>query len=253
MATAGMSGRAALITGSSRGIGLASAKALLERGAGVCLTGRDPDSLAAVAADLAVPDRVVVAAGDSADPDHRRAAVELTVGTFGSIDYLVNNTGTGTAAPLLDTDPEDLRTIFDANVVAGLSFARLARDAYMGEHGGAIVNVASVAGFRTASNIGAYALSKAALIQATTQLAYEMGPDVRVNAVAPAIVRTQFAAALYDGREAEIAANYPLRRLGIPEDVAGAVAFLLSNEAAWITGQTVVIDGGLFANSVIDF
>jgi len=93
--------------------------------------------------------------------------------------------------------------------------------------------------------LGWYAVSKAALIHLTTELAYQLGPDVRVNAVAPAIVKTQFAKALYEGREGDVAAAYPMKRLGAPEDVGGAVSFLLSRDAAWVTGQTLVVDGGV--------
>jgi 3-oxoacyl-[acyl-carrier protein] reductase len=115
----------------------------------------------------------------------------------------------------------------------------------MARHGGAIVNISSIAGTKPAPGLGAYAVSKAALIHLTSQLALELSPTIRVNAVAPAIVKTQFATALYQDREEDVAAGYALRRLGVPSDVAGAVAFLASADADWITGQTLVIDGGV--------
>jgi len=115
----------------------------------------------------------------------------------------------------------------------------------MGEHGGSVVNVASIAGLRASPGIGMYGVSKAALIRLTAELAVELGPGIRVNAVAPAVVKTKFATALYEGREEEVAAAYPLKRLGVPEDIAGAVAFLLSDQASWITGQVLVLDGGV--------
>jgi NAD(P)-dependent dehydrogenase (short-subunit alcohol dehydrogenase family) len=115
----------------------------------------------------------------------------------------------------------------------------------MREHGGSILNVASVGGLRSGSPIGAYNASKAALIHLTRQLATEMGPAVRVNAIAPAVVKTKFARALYEGREDEVASHYPLKRLGRPEDTAKLAAFLLSDDASWITGETVTIDGGI--------
>jgi NAD(P)-dependent dehydrogenase (short-subunit alcohol dehydrogenase family) len=121
-----------------------------------------------------------------------------------------------------------------------------ARRAGLGEHpGAAVVNVASVAGLRPSPPIGIYGASKAALIHATAELAFELAPAIRVNAVAPAIVKTVFATALYSGREAEVTAQYPLGRLGVPEDVASVVTFLASDDAAWMTGQTLVVDGGL--------
>jgi NAD(P)-dependent dehydrogenase (short-subunit alcohol dehydrogenase family) len=111
--------------------------------------------------------------------------------------------------------------------------------------GGSIVNISSVSGVRPAPGIAFYGVTKAALIHLTEELAVELAPKVRVNAVAPAIVKTRFATALYEGREEKVAAGYPLGRLGVPEDVAGTVAFLCSPDAAWITGQTIVIDGGV--------
>jgi NAD(P)-dependent dehydrogenase (short-subunit alcohol dehydrogenase family) len=114
----------------------------------------------------------------------------------------------------------------------------------MGERGGAVVNIASVAGVSTSPGIGMYGVSKSAVVGLTRQLAAELAPKIRVNAVAPAAVKTAFAKALYEGREQEVAGKYPLKRLGVPADVAGPVTFLLSDDAAWVTGQTLVIDGG---------
>src|ERR1700677_2189352 len=115
----------------------------------------------------------------------------------------------------------------------------------MADHGGAIVNVASVGGLRPAPGIAFYGASKAMLIHLTQELALELAPAVRVNAVAPAVVKTKFASALYEGREEQGSAAYPPRRLGVPEDVGSLVAFLLSDEASWITGQVIVPDGGI--------
>jgi len=246
-------GRTALVTSASRGIGLATAAALLAGGANVCLTARRREPLEAAAATLGPPERVLAVAGDSGDPAHRAEAVERTLERFGALDLLVNNTGVNDAyAPLLDTDLDAVRSTFETNVVAALDWVARAHRASMGARGGAVVNVASIAGLRSAAMIGAYAISKAAVVQMTRQLASELGPQVRVNAVAPAVVRTRFASALFEDREDAVAAGYPLRRLGAPEDVAGAVAFLLSDEAAWITGETLLVDGGLFAASAID-
>jgi 3-oxoacyl-[acyl-carrier protein] reductase len=115
----------------------------------------------------------------------------------------------------------------------------------MDEHGGAIVNVSSVSSIRAAPGIGFYGASKAMLTHLTQELAVELGPGVRVNAVAPAVVKTKFATALYEGREDDVAAAYPLKRLGVPDDIGGVVAFLLSEDAAWLTGQSIVVDGGV--------
>jgi NAD(P)-dependent dehydrogenase (short-subunit alcohol dehydrogenase family) len=144
----------------------------------------------------------------------------------------------------VDLDAAVVRKILDVNVVSHFEWTQRVLRAWMAEHGGAIVNIASVAALRPAPGIGIYGMSKAAIIYLTEQLALELAPKVRVNAVAPAVVKTVFAKALYEGREAEVAARYPLGRLGEPEDVGAAVAVLLSDQASWITGQTMVLDGG---------
>lgn len=236
----------AVVTGASRGIGLQIARELVERGARVCITARNPEPLAEAVRDLGGPDHAIFVAGKADDPAHQAEAVARTMEAFGRLDLLVNNTGINPYyGPLLDTDPGVAAKILAVNVLAPLAWTRLARDAWMGEHGGAVVNVASIAGIRSSTNIGVYGVSKAALIRLTTELATDLGPNIRVNAVAPAVVKTKFAEALYEGREEEAARAYPLARLGVPEDIAGAVAFLLSSDAAWITGQTLVIDGGV--------
>ncbi len=239
-------GRVALVTGASRGIGLGIAEILSARGARVCVTARDADALAAVVEGLGGSDRVLGVPGKADDAEHASAAVAATIAAFGRLDLLVNNAGINPVyGPSLDADPRAVRKIFEVNVFAALTWTKLARDAWMGEHGGAVVNIASIGGLRTTANIGLYGVSKAALIALTAQLGSELAPKIRVNAVAPAVVKTKFAAALYEGHEEQAAAAYPMGRLGVPSDVAGAVAFLLSDEASWITGQTLVIDGGV--------
>lgn len=146
---------------------------------------------------------------------------------------------------MVELDPAVARKIVDVNCIAALSWIQKVHQAWMAKHGGAIVNVSSVAGIRSSPNIGFYGATKAMLNSITELLAVELGPDIRVNAVAPAVVKTKFATALYEGREDEVAQVYPLKRLGEPEDIGSAVAFLLSDDASWITGQTVVIDGGV--------
>jgi NAD(P)-dependent dehydrogenase (short-subunit alcohol dehydrogenase family) len=238
--------RVAIVTGASRGIGLAIAAELVRQGAKVCVTARRPEPLAEAVVELGGSDAAIAVAGKADDADHQAQAVARTIETFGRLDMLVNNTGINPVyGPVLDADPAVAAKIFAVNVLAPLAWTRRARDAWMGEHGGSVVNVSSVAGLRPSPGIGLYGVSKAALIRLTTELAVELGPRIRVNAVAPAVVKTKFATALYEGREEQVSAAYPLKRLGVPEDIGGAVAFLLSDQASWITGQVLVLDGGV--------
>ncbi|MCE3550019.1 SDR family oxidoreductase [Pseudonocardia sp. RS11V-5] len=248
-ATGDLAGRAALVTGASRGIGLAVAAELLSRGASVTITGRKQPDLEAAAAELGAPDRVLTVAGNAGDPVHREEAVARTVEAFGNVAILVNNAGINPQyGPLVDADLGAVSKIFDVNVVAPLGFVQLAYRAWMRDHGGAVVNVASMAGIRATGVIGAYGASKGALIRLTEELAGQLGPGIRVNAVAPAVVKTRFAAALYEHDEQGVANGYPLKRLGTPEDVAAAVGFLVSDASGWITGETVRLDGGALAS-----
>ncbi|MET8836056.1 SDR family oxidoreductase [Micromonospora sp. NPDC004540] len=238
-------GRTAIVTGASRGIGLAIAERLVAEGARVVVTGRKQEALDEAVARLGAG-RAVGVAGHADDPDHQAEVVTRAVDTFGSADLLVNNTGINPAyGPLVELDLTAARKVFEVNCLAALSWVQQVHRAWMGSHGGAVVNVSSVAGVRPAAGIGFYGASKAMLTHLTQQLAVELGPDIRVNAVAPAVVKTRFATALYEGREEQVAAAYPLRRLGVPTDVGSVVAFLLSADAAWITGQLLVVDGGL--------
>ena len=239
-------GRTAIVTGASRGIGLAVAQRLVDEGARVVITGRRAEALDAAVTQLGGPEHALGVAGHSDDLDHQIDTIKRAIETFGSADLLVNNTGINPVyGGLIDVDLDAARKIVDVNVLAALSWTQQLHRVWLGQHGGAVVNVGSVAGMKPAPGIGMYGASKAMLTHVTKELAVELGPDVRVNAVAPAVVKTKFAAALYEGKEEAVAASYPLKRLGVPEDIAGAVAFLLSQDASWVTGQVLVIDGGL--------
>lgn len=235
----------AIVTGASRGIGLAIAQRLVDDGANVVITARGEDALIE-AVDALGPERAAYVVGKADDPQHQQETIALAIERFGSLDLLVNNTGINPAyGPLLSLDPAAARKMFEVNVLSALAWIRLAHEAWMSAHGGAIVNIASVAGLRPAPGIAMYGVTKAAVIHLTEELAVELGPGIRVNAVAPAVVKTKFATALYEGREEEVAAAYPLKRLGVPADIAGVVSFLLSEDAGWLTGQTLTIDGGV--------
>jgi NAD(P)-dependent dehydrogenase (short-subunit alcohol dehydrogenase family) len=232
--------RVAIITGGSRGIGLSIARRLVEEGASVVITGRSQESLDAAVAELG-PTATAVA-GKADDGDHRAEVFAHVAERHGRIDHLVNNAGINPAyGPVLETDPAVAHKILAVNVLGTLEWTRDAVNAGLTR---SIVNLSSISALRAAPGIAFYGVSKAAIMNLTIQLAQELAPGIRVNAVAPAVIKTAFARALYEGREAEVAAGYPLARLGEPADVAGPVAFLLSEDAAWITGQTLVIDGG---------
>ncbi|MGV9856653.1 SDR family oxidoreductase [Streptomyces sp. NPDC003442] len=239
------SGKAALITGASRGIGYAIAEAMVARGDKVCITGRNEEALKEAVERLGA-DRAIYVAGKAHDQAHQAAAVERTMEAFGRVDHLVNNAGTNPVySPIADLDLDVIRKVFETNVVSALGFAQRTWKAWQQENGGTIVNIASLAGMSSSPFIAAYGVSKAAMINLTVQLAQEFAPRVRVNAISPAVVKTKFATALYEGREEEAAAAYPLKRLGVPEDIGGAAAFLTSDQSAWVTGQTLVVDGGI--------
>lgn len=246
-----MDGRVAIVTGASRGIGRAIAARLVADGARVCVTGRKPDALKEAAAELGPADRVLPVAGKAHDPSHQAETVQQVIDTFGRLDVLVNNVGISPVfGPIMELELSAAAKILEVNVLSAIGWTQQAHRAYLREHGGVIVNMGSVAGLGVSPGIGMYGVSKAGVINLTKQLAAELGPGVRVNAVAPAVVKTQFAAMLYQGREEDAAAQYALKRLGVPDDVAGAVAFLASDDATWITGQTLVLDGGVTLSGV---
>jgi NAD(P)-dependent dehydrogenase (short-subunit alcohol dehydrogenase family) len=233
-------GRVVLVTGASRGIGFAIAQRVVAEGGQVVITGRKQPGLDAAVGELGSAATAV--AGRADDPEHRTATYAHIAERHGRLDHLVNNTGINPAyGPLLEIEHGVAAKIMEVNVLAALDWTR---DAVASGLTRSVVNIASIAGVSSSPNIAFYGVSNAALINLTTQLAVELAPQLRVNAVAPAVIKTSFARALFEGREEQAAAGYPLGRLGEPADVAGPVTFLLSDDAAWVTGQTLPIDGG---------
>ncbi|MEV0170492.1 SDR family oxidoreductase [Streptomyces sp. NPDC050803] len=237
----GLDGRVALVTGATRGIGLAVARALAGAGMRVCVTARDTAQVRHTAAELGGTGL----AGDIADPGHPPALTELCLRAYGRLDVVVNNAATNQPyGPLMEIDPGAWREAFTVNVEAPLRLVQCAWRAWLGEHGGCVVNICTEGAEHVGPDIGAYGTSKAALLHLTRQLAGELAPRVRVNSVSPGLVRTELARFLWEPREGELAAALPLRRIGEPEDVADAVLWLASDAARWVTGADLLVDGG---------
>lgn len=249
----GLAGKTALVTGASRGIGRAIAFALVAEGANVVLSSRKQDSLDAVAAEIrsayaganVLPKAAHVAHGDEA-----AACVDAAMAEFGSVDVLVNNAGTNPYfGPMVEIDMARAEKTVEINQTSILRWTQLAWQASMAERGGSIVNIASVGGLSTEPGIGYYNVTKAAIIHLTRQFAAELAPRVRVNAIAPGIVRTHLAKALWENHEEFLNNALPLGRIGEPEDIAKAAVFLAGDNASWLTGQTLVVDGGAMIRS----
>lgn len=237
-----LDGKVAVVTGGSRGIGLATASRFVEAGAAVMLTSRKPEGLEAAAASIGGD--VAWFAANAGEPEQAAACIDETMARFGRVDILVNNAGTSPYfGPMLDLDLARAVKTVQVNQTAVLVWTQLVVKASMAEHGGSVVNVASIGGYSVEPWIGWYNVTKAAVIHLTRQLAGELGP-VRVNAIAPGLVRTDLARALWEHGEDAVARRLPLGRIGEPDDVATAVLFLASDAARWITGHTLVVDGG---------
>ncbi|MDA8279161.1 MAG: SDR family oxidoreductase [Actinomycetota bacterium] len=324
-----LDGKVALVTGASRGIGLAIAARMAEAGASVVLTARKPDELRQAAASLgadpegsalpaapgaagastgerppgggtptpggdaahgapgseaghgasgremghvtpggdaghvapgletgtggALPapsgvpgvPAVVWFAANAGEPDQAEACIAATVARFGRLDVLVNNAATNPHyGPLMGIDAGQAAKTVQVNQYGVLAWTQAAWRASMAERGGVVLNISSVGGLSPEPGMGWYGVTKAAVVHLTRQLAAELGPTVRVNAIAPGLVRTAFARVLVDDHGDRVAAHLPLRRIGEPDDVATAALFLASDAASWITGATLVVDGG---------
>jgi NAD(P)-dependent dehydrogenase (short-subunit alcohol dehydrogenase family) len=238
-----LDGRVALITGGSRGIGLAIAREMSASGAQVMVSSRKADALAAAVASL--PGEGAWFAANAGEPDEAEACVAATMERFGRIDVLVNNAATNPyMGTTIDIDRPRLDKTISVNWAGPLMWSQLAWRAWMQEHGGSILNIASIGGLSVETSIGAYNATKAALLHLTRTLAAELAPGVRVNAIAPGLVKTDMARALWEPNEEAIARVMPLARLGEPADIAHAAVFLASEQASWITGTTTVVDGG---------
>lgn len=241
-----LDGKVALVTGASRGIGRAIATRLAEAGADVMISSRKADALEEAAASMDGSDGSVAwHVANAGDPDAAEVCVAATVERFGALDILVNNAAANPYFGLLmDLDLGRADKTVQVNQRALLTWTQCAWRASMADRGGSVLNLSSVGGLLVEQGIGWYNVTKAAVAHLTRQMAYELGPSVRVNALAPGLVKTDFARALWEPAGDAIAARLPLRRIGEPDDIAKAALFLVSDAADWITGHLLVVDGG---------
>jgi NAD(P)-dependent dehydrogenase (short-subunit alcohol dehydrogenase family) len=249
-----MDGKVALITGGSKGIGKAIAAAFVEAGATVVISSRKAealenacDELNAIRANSA--SWVVANAGDAAQA---QACVSEVMARNGRVDVLVNNAATNPyMGPILDIDASRAAKTVEVNQYGCILWSRLVRDAWMAEHGGSILNIASIGGLSVDGGIGYYNVTKAAVLHLTRNMAAELAPAIRVNSIAPGLVKTDMAKVLWEKHEASISARLPMKRLGEPQDIADAALFLCSDAASWITGVNLVVDGGALLGGVV--
>jgi NAD(P)-dependent dehydrogenase (short-subunit alcohol dehydrogenase family) len=239
-----MEGKVALVTGASRGIGKAIAAAYSTAGASVLLTSRKQEALEAAAAEIGGD--VDVFAANAGDPEAAAACVAHCVERFGGLDILVNNAATNPyMGPTIDIDLPRYDKTWEVNLRGALVWTQEAWRASLSERGGSVINISSIGGMSVEPSIGVYNATKAALLHLTRTLAAELAPGVRVNAIAPGLVKTDMARALWEPNEDRMARAVPMRRLGEPTDIANAALFLASDLSSWITGHTLVVDGGM--------
>ena len=242
-----LEGKVALVTGASRGIGKAIAKSYVEAGAKVMLMSRKEDVLRSAADEIG--GETAIFAGNAGDIETAQACVAATIKRFGQIDIFVNNAATNPyAGPTLGIDPARYDKTFQVNLRGPLFWCQAVWEAWMIDHPGVIINIASVGGLRAEGNLGVYNLTKAALIHLTKQLAGELGLT-RVVGIAPGLVQTDFAQMLVDNFGDALAKRLPTKRLGVPQDIANLATFLASDLASWMTGETYLIDGGAGVSS----
>jgi NAD(P)-dependent dehydrogenase (short-subunit alcohol dehydrogenase family) len=247
-----LTGKVAVITGSSRGIGKASAFELAEHGAKVVISSRKQDACDEVAAEINAKygdGTAIAVAANISDKEGLQHLVDESRRAFGRIDVLVCNAASNPYyGPQAGISDDQFRKILDNNIVSNHWLISMVAPEMRERKDGAIIIISSIGGLRGSTAIGAYCISKAADMQLARNLAHEFGPDnVRVNCIAPGLVKTDFARALWENPERQKVANnsVPLRRIGEPEDIAGGVVFLASKAAAFTTGQTIVMDGGV--------
>jgi len=251
-----LSGRVAIVTGGSRGIGRAIAERLAQHGAKVVVSSRKQDACEEVAVGIRARGGEAIAIGCHIGRKPELAAlVETTRKTWGRIDILICNAAINPHfGPSAEIPDEVFDKVMSTNVKSNLWLSHMVAPDMAKVQGGSIIIVSSIGGLRGSTVLGAYAISKAADMQLARNLAAELGPkNIRVNCIAPGLVRTDFARALWEnpGIQAKRTKDTPLQRIGEPDEIAGAAVFLAAPASAYMTGQTMVIDGGVTAGSPI--
>ncbi len=248
-----LTGKTAIVTGSTKGIGKAIAERLAEHGAQVVISSRKAAACEAVAEAINArrPGAAIAVPANISSKDDLETLVDETRKAFGKIDILVCNAASNPYyGPMSGITDEAFNKILGNNIVSNHWLIHMVAPEMAQRKDGAIIIISSIGGLRGSGVLGAYAISKAADMQLARNLAQELSPNnIRVNCIAPGLVKTDFARALWDTKEAENRSSFapPLRRLGEPDDIAGAAVFLASRAGAWTTGQTLVIDGGATA------
>ena len=246
----GLEGDVVVVTGGSRGIGLGLAKQLLAQGARVAICGRKQEGLDAATAELDGGDRLLAIPAHIAKEGDVTRLFDQVVERFGRLDALVNNVGMNLATGVVDTEPALFNKILESNLTGTWLCSRQAARVMQPQKAGRIVNITSLAAHRAAPLMGIYGIAKAAVEMLTKTLAQELGPyNIQVNAVAPCMVRTQFSQPFWSNAELlqEVIKGIPLGRIAETGDVVHPVLFLCSDGAAFITGQTLLVDGGASA------
>ncbi|HEY1927464.1 MAG TPA: SDR family oxidoreductase [Caulobacteraceae bacterium] len=245
-----LTGKVAVITGSSRGIGRAMAERMADHGAKVVISSRKAGPCEEVAKEINEkhPGAAIAVPANISSKEDLQRLVDETRKTWGQIDILVCNAASNPYyGPMSGITDDAFRKILDNNIISNHWLIHMVAPEMKDRRDGAIIIVSSVGGLRGNAVIGAYNISKAADFQLARNLAHELSPhNIRVNCIAPGLVKTDFARALWDTPEAEkrSSSTTPLRRLGEPDDIAGAAVFLASKAGSWMTGQAVVVDGG---------
>jgi NAD(P)-dependent dehydrogenase (short-subunit alcohol dehydrogenase family) len=245
-----LTGKVAIVTGSTKGIGKAIAERLAEHGAKVAISSRKAPAVDAVTAEINAkhPGHAIGVPANISSKDDLQRLVDETRAAFGPIDILVCNAASNPYyGPMSGISDEAFRKILDNNIVSNNWLIQMVAPEMKERKDGSIIIISSIGGLRGTPVIGVYAISKAADMQMARNLAQELSPsNIRVNCIAPGLVKTDFARALWDTPEAERRSSVgtPLRRLGDPDDIAGAAVFLAGKSGSWMTGQTIVVDGG---------